>query len=198
MRLFLPLRYIGIGVQITTNEVFTARKHHRHSPTGPPDLWGSTVTLTNWHGSFREFVLSFLPMSSTAPINTTIVRTGIFKSEGATALLLNLADGQTYRVTTSDGQQLRIGMEGLQQSFPELLSLAPAEAAVKVAKGALNGKDVSYMLVPSKKLDTKGKPYVNVRLVPRLENAADADIAALLGIGATAPAGHEEDWDAGF
>lgn len=120
-------------------------------------------------------------------INTTVTNASIFRNEdGSSALLVHLADGQTYRVNTSSPDQLRIGMDGLSQAFPELLKLSTAKAAVAVAKGALNGKAVSYHTAPSKKLDSVGKPYMNVRLTPNLGAAEDSDVEALLGIGCSA------------
>ncbi len=131
-------------------------------------------------------------MSSNAPIQTTVLSATVFKTEDATALLVHLADGQTYRVTTSDAEQIRIGMEGLQQAFPSLLKMTPSIAAVKVTKGAINGQPIAYRLVESKRLDAKGKPYVNVRLEPNLASAEDADVAALLGL-TSGPS--SESWD---
>jgi hypothetical protein len=117
-------------------------------------------------------------------VNTSVISASVFKNDdGSSALLVHLADGQTYRINTSQPDQLRIGMDGLSQAFPELLKLPHGKAAVSVAKGAINGKVVSYHLAESKRLDGNGKPYLNVRLTPNLSAASDEDIEALLGIG---------------
>jgi hypothetical protein len=114
-------------------------------------------------------------------MNTIITNASVFRNDSSIALVIHFADGQSYRINTTDDQQLRIGVEGLKCAFPSLIKLSDQAACRIVLKGELNTKTVSYELVDSKKLDARGVPYKNVRLAPALHNVEDADLDALLG-----------------
>lgn len=114
-------------------------------------------------------------------MNTIITNASVFRNDSSIALVIHFKDGQSYRINTTDEQQLRIGVEGLKCAFPTLIKLSDQAACRAVLKGALNNEPVSYELVDSKKLDGKGIPYKNVRLAPALHNAEDSDLDSLLG-----------------
>jgi hypothetical protein len=113
--------------------------------------------------------------------STTVSNVSIFKNDSSTALVVHLADGQSYRVNVSEDQQLRIGVEGLKMAFPHLIEMSDQAACRHILTGVINDLPVKYELVDSKKLDAKGIPYKNVRLAPNLNSATEAQLDALLG-----------------
>lgn len=113
--------------------------------------------------------------------NTIISNVSKFSNDSSIALVVHFGDGQSYRINVSDEQQLRIGAEGLKLAFPELIALSDQQACFAMLRGKFNGSAVSYDLVPSKKLDSMGKPYMNVRLAAKLAEATDEQLATLLG-----------------
>lgn len=119
-----------------------------------------------------------VPMS---PMNTVITNTSVFRNDSSIALVIHFKDGQSYRINTTDEQQLRIGVEGLKMAFPHLIQMSDQAVCRNVLTGVINNLPLSYELVHSKKLDGKGQPYKNVRLTPNLVEAQEADLDALLG-----------------
>lgn len=117
--------------------------------------------------------------------NTIITNVSKFSNESSISLVVHLGDGQSYRINVSDDTQLRIGIEGIKLAFPQFIALSDQATCFELLRGKINGHKVGYELVPSKKLDAKGVPYMNVRLAPALAEATDEQLAALLGFTAT-------------
>lgn len=118
-------------------------------------------------------------------MNTVITNASVFRNDNSIALVIHFKDGQSYRINTTDEQQLRIGVEGLKMAFPHLIQMSDQTACRNVLTGVINNLPVSYELVDSKKLDSKGLPYKNVRLTPNLVGAHEDDLNVLLGFTAT-------------